>query len=55
MAVTIPPDMLPLIDWHAKDKLAAYNFFKKRTKLYFNIGYVEDDIEFDNIFFFCNK
>ena len=55
MAIAILPDMLPVMDWHAENKPVAWNLFKKRMKLYFNIAHTEHDMKVNNILFLGGK
>ena len=32
MAIHIPPDMIPRMDWNAEDKLAAWAFYRERLE-----------------------
>ena len=54
MVVTIPLDILPVIDYFDEDKLIAWNFFRK-LKLYFNIAHTENNLSVDDILFFGGK
>ena len=38
MAIHIPPDMIPRMDWNAEDKQAAWAFYRERLEQYFVIA-----------------
>ena len=38
MAIHIPPDMIPRMDWNAEDKQAAWAFYRERREQYFVIA-----------------
>ena len=38
MAIHIPPDMIPRMDWNAEDKQAAWAFYRERLEKYFMIA-----------------
>ena len=38
MAIHIPPDMIPRMDWNAEDKQAAWAFYRERLEQYFMIA-----------------
>ena len=38
MAIHIPPDMIPRVDWNAEDKQAAWAFYRERLEQYFMIA-----------------
>ena len=51
-SVPIPPEMLPRMDWHAEDKLAAWEVFTTRMKLYYSVANTTQESRIDNILFF---
>ena len=38
MAIHIPPDMIPRMNWNAEDKQAAWAFYRERLEQYFMIA-----------------
>ena len=38
MVMHIPADMIPRMDWNAKDKQAAWAFYRERLEQYFMIA-----------------
>ena len=38
MAIHIPPDMIPRMDWNVEDKQAAWAFYRERLEQYFMIA-----------------
>ena len=38
MAIHIPADMIPRMDWNTEDKQAAWAFYKERLEQYFVIA-----------------
>ena len=51
-SVPIPPEMLPSMDWHAEEKLAAWEYFTDRMRLYFSVAHTTQETKVDNILFF---
>ena len=51
-SVPIPPEMLPSMVWHAEDKLAAWEYFTDRMRLYFSVAHTTQETKVDNILFF---
>ena len=52
--VPIPADMLPTMDWHADDKLAAWEFFTTRMRLYYSITHTTEETKVGSILFFSD-
>ena len=49
---TLPPEMLPRMDWQAEDKLAAWTFFTQRLTQYFTIAHTPKEDRVTHILFF---
>ena len=53
--IPIPQEMLPRMDWHAEDKAAAWDFFKRRMKLYYTVAHTAEEAKVDTILFFAGQ
>ena len=53
--ISIPQEILPRMDWHAKDKAAAWDFFKRRMKLYYTVAHTVEEAKVDTILFFAGQ
>ena len=49
---TLPPEMLPHMNWQAEDKLASWEFFTKRLNQYFTIAHTPKEDRVTHILFF---
>ena len=55
MAIHIPADMIPRMDWNAEDKHAAWAFYKERLKQYFMIAGTPQEAKVTHILFYGGK
>ena len=55
MAIHIPPDMIPRMDWNAEDKQAAWAFYRERLKQYFMIAGTPNETKVTHILFYGGK
>ena len=55
MAIHIPPDMIPRMDWNAEDKQAAWAFYKERLEQYFMIAGTPNGAKVTHILFYGGK
>ena len=55
MAIHIPPDMIPRMDWNAEDKQAAWAFYRERLEQYFVIAGTPKETWVTHIFFYGGK
>ena len=55
MAIHIPPDMIPRIDWNAEDKQAAWAFYRERLEQYFVIAGTPKEARVTHILFYGGK
>ena len=49
---SLPPEMLPHMNWQAEDKLASWTFFTKRLNQYFTIAHTPKEDRVTHILFF---
>ena len=49
---SLPPEMLPHMNWQAENKLANWNFFTQRLKQYFTIAHTPKEDQVTHILFF---
>ena len=52
MAIHIPPDMIPRMDWNAEDKQAAWAFYRERLEQYFVIAGTPKEAQVTHILFY---
>ena len=55
MAVHIPADMIPRMDWNAEDKLVAWSFFRERLEQYCMIAGTPEAAKVTHILFYGGK
>ena len=55
MAIHIPPDMIPRMDWNAEDKQAAWAFYRERLEQYFMIAGTPREAKVTHILFYGGK
>ena len=55
MAIHIPPDMIPRMDWNAEDKQAAWAFYRERLEQYFVIAGTPKGAKVTHILFYGGK
>ena len=55
MAIYIPPDMIPRMDWNAEDKQAAWAFYRERLEQYFVIAGTPKEARVTHILFYGGK
>ena len=55
MAIHIPPDMIPRMDWNAEDKQAAWAFYTERLEQYFMIAGTPREAKVTHILFYGGK
>ena len=55
MAIHIPPDMIPRMDWNAEDKQAAWAFYRERLEQYFVIAGTPKEAQVTHILFYGGK
>ena len=55
MAIHIPPDMIPRMDWNAEDKQAALAFYRERLEQYFVIAGTPREARVTHILFYGGK
>ena len=55
MAIHIPPDMIPRMDWNAEDKQAAWAFYRERLEQYFVIAGTPKEARVIHILFYGGK
>ena len=55
MAIHIPPDMIPRMDWNAEDKQAAWAFYRERLEQYFVIAGTPREARMTHILFYGGK
>ena len=55
MAIHIPPDMIPRMDWNAEDKQAAWAFDRERLEQYFVIAGTPREAKVTHILFYGGK
>ena len=55
MAIHIPPDMIPRMDWNAEDKQAAWAFYRERLEQYFMIAGTPREARVTHILFYGGK
>ena len=55
MAIHIPPDMIPRMDWNAEDKQAAWAFYRERLEQYFVIAGTPKEARVTHILFYGGK
>ena len=55
MAIHIPPDMIPRMDWNAEDKQAAWAFYRERLEQYFVIAGTPNVAKVTHILFYGGK
>ena len=55
MAIHIPPDMIPRIDWNAEDKQAVWAFYRERLQQYFVIAGTPHEAKVTHILFYGGK
>ena len=55
MAIHIPPDMIPQMDWNAEDKQAAWAFYRERLEQYFVIAGTPHEAKVTHILFYGGK
>ena len=55
MAIHIPPDMIPRMDWNAEDKQAAWAFYRERLEQYFVIAGTPKEAGVTHILFYGGK
>ena len=55
MAIHIPPDMIPRMDWNAEDKQAAWAFYRERLEQYFVIAGTPREARVTHILFYGGK
>ena len=55
MAIHIPPDMIPRMDWNAEDKQAAWTFYRERLEQSFVIAGTPKGAQVTHILFYGGK
>ena len=55
MAIYIPPDMIPRMDWNAEDRQAAWAFYRERLEQYFVIAGTPREAWVTHILFYGSK
>ena len=55
MAIHIPPDTIPRMDWNAEDKQAAWAFYRERLEQYFVIAGTAKEARVTHILFYGGK
>ena len=55
MAIHMPPDMIPRMDWNAEDKQAAWAFYRERLEQYFVIAGTPKGAQVTHILFYGGK
>ena len=55
MAIHIPPDMIPRMDWNAEDMQAAWAFYRERLEQYFVIAGTPNEAKVTHILFYGGK
>ena len=55
MAIHIPPDMIPRMDWNAEDKQAAWAFYREWLEQYFIIAGTPNEAKVTHILFCGGK
>ena len=55
MAIHIPPEMIPRMDWNAEDKQAAWAFYRERLEQYFVIAGTPREARVTHILFYGGK
>ena len=55
MAIHIPPDVIPRMDWNAEDKQAAWAFYRERLEQYFVIAGTPNGAKVTHILFYGGK
>ena len=55
MAIHIPPDTIPRMDWNAEDKQAAWAFYRERLEQYFMIACTPKEAWVTHILFYGGK
>ena len=55
MAIHIPPDIIPRMDWNAEDKQAAWAFYRERLEQYFVIAGTPKGAQVTHILFYGGK
>ena len=55
MAIHIPPDMIPRMDWNAEDKQATWAFYRERLEQYFVIAGTPHKAKVTHILFYGGK
>ena len=55
MAIHIPADMIPRMDWNAEDKQAAWAFYRERLEQYFMIAGTPHEAKVTHILFYGGK
>ena len=55
MAIHIPPDMIPRMDWNTEDKQAAWAFYRERLEQYFVIAGTPREARVTHILFYGGK
>ena len=55
MAIHIPPDMIPRMDWNAEDKQAAWAFYRERLEQYFVIAGTPREAKVTHILLYSGK
>ena len=55
MAIHIPSDMIPRMDWNAEDKQAAWAFYRERLEQYFIIAGTLCEAKVTHILFYGGK
>ena len=55
MAIHIPPDMIPRMDWNAEDKQTAWAFYRERLEQYFVIAGTPREAKVTHILFYGGK
>ena len=55
MAIHIPPDMIPRMDWNAEDKQAVWAFYRERLQQYFVIAGTPHEAKVTHILFYGGK
>ena len=55
MAIHIPPDMIPRMDWNVEDKQAAWAFYRERLEQSFMIAGTPNGAKVTHILFYGSK
>ena len=55
MAIHMPPDMIPRMDWNTEDKQAAWAFYRERLEQYFVIAGTPKEARVTHILFYVGK